>query len=159
MGFRASATALSVHCLVSADSPSLGGIPGGKLGTDGAPCVLPRSASAVQRRWSPSPRSHIFRLAAGPCPAASARSAQVPASRYVACFHLLSGSTCWVREAGLEMGDRHHLLPVPLETPGRREAGARLKTSPKRAVYSRILGSPGSGHRPEGQGSPPFLSA
>lgn len=49
---------------------------------DAAPCVLPRSASAAPRRWSPSPRSRISQPAAGPCPAASARSARAPASRY-----------------------------------------------------------------------------
>ena len=51
---------------------------------DAAPCVLPRSASAAPRRWSPSPRSRISQPAAGPCPAASARSARAPASRYTA---------------------------------------------------------------------------
>lgn len=51
---------------------------------DVAPCVLPRSASAAPRRWSPSPRSPISQPAAGLCPAACARSARAPASRYMA---------------------------------------------------------------------------
>ena len=51
---------------------------------DAAPCVLPRSASGALRRWSPSPRSRISQPATGLCPAASARSARVRASRYTA---------------------------------------------------------------------------
>lgn len=66
---------------------------------DAAPCVLPRSASAAPRRWSPSPRSRISQPAAGPCPAASARSARAPASRYTApppccCLGTHSGGCC-----------------------------------------------------------------
>lgn len=49
---------------------------------------LCRSASAVQRRWSPSPRYRTSLPAAGPCPAACAGSMWEPAFRYVSLLRL-----------------------------------------------------------------------
>lgn len=102
-----------VYHLVSTDSPPFGD-PQRQAGderADAAPYALPRSASGARRRWSPSPRSRTSQPAAGLCPAASARSARAPASRYMATSSRCCRVSIWDT---LETGRCHHLPPAAM---------------------------------------------
>lgn len=147
MGFRGSPTALSTAAWFQQTAPHLGN-PWRQAEDerpDAAPCVPPRSASGAPRRWSPSPRSRISQPTAGLCPAASARSARAPASRYMAtsphcCPGAHAGASCIEGHVWDTLKNRQLLPPCSCpygaadratDGPRRPGTGTRVRTPPQ----------------------------